>query len=229
MSGGNGDPGGVMQKTTCMGFCICSAAGFEREDSGLEKKILGHMPEHKFSAYGAEEGELSVRALNAYGIMHHAIRIVAVAEPEGMAKLMNGFFFHPVGQWRTPPFGITVRVSAQPVGGDHGSFATELGFAKDVFEDGAEEIQVGYPQDLQGIRRADVEKLLEDQIGVVLLSGSIQCMGRKALIFNDSHFRSEVDLDAFGNAVQMQHNDIAQGYHVDDSGAGDHGFAHYCL
>jgi len=109
------------------------------------------MPDHEFTTGRAEKGELAVGALQADRVLHYAIRISTMSEAKCMAQFVNGFFFQAAYERRAADFRTAVGVAAQTITGDNGTLAFELGLAKYKGEDGAEEVDMGDPQDLERI------------------------------------------------------------------------------
>jgi len=109
------------------------------------------MPDHEFTTGRAEKGELAVGALQADRVLHYAIRISTMSEAKCMAQFVNGFFFQAAYKRRAADFRTAVGVAAQTITGDNGTLAFELGLAKYKGEDGAEEVDMGDPQDLERI------------------------------------------------------------------------------
>jgi len=85
---------------------------------------------HVLPATGAEAGAFDIEALDGVAGRHHAFPVVAVAQAESVAELVDRFFEQAlpeqVGTGRQ-----AVELFAQAVRGDQRAGALELGFAED--------------------------------------------------------------------------------------------------
>ena len=103
---------------------------------------------------------------------HDAAPVKAMAEPNDMAKLMDGFldqaFPKQIGIWRQ-----TIELLPQTMNGNEGAAAAELRLAKQESQDGDKKVQVRYTE----ARRLDVagQRLhaLQDSRGIVLVAARI--------------------------------------------------------
>ena len=127
------------------------------ELSNLQKEVGAEMPDHEFTTYRAEKGELAIGALQSHRILHDAIRISTMFQTKGMAQLVNGLFFQTAYKRRAADIRVTVGVAAQTITGDNGTLAFELGLTKYKGEDGVEEVNMGHPQDLECIWSCGVD------------------------------------------------------------------------
>ena len=176
------------------------------------------MPDHEFATGRTEVGEFAIGALQADRVLHDAIWIGAMFQAKGMAQFVDGLFFQTIYERRAADCGITVGIAAQTITRDNGTLALELGLTKYKGEDGIEEVHMSQAQDFKGIRSRLVDQLPQNQIGVVLLSTSIQSIDWNSLIGTNLNWQVELLLDAFCDDFKMFIAHIPQGYQVDELG-----------
>jgi hypothetical protein len=100
-------------------------------------------PTEKFTAGGAEISHFGISITNAGGGVHHAGAPPTVGKSSRVTEFVKSGLYQPL-QKKLLIFLVAVKLWAEPMERDDCTSAFHLGGAKDVFEDGNEEIYLCY-------------------------------------------------------------------------------------
>ncbi len=120
-------------------------------------------------AGAAEHGFAEVDPFDSVAGGHGAAVVLAVAEIEGVAEFVDGFFQEALAEQGVVAV-EAVELLVEAVGGDYGARASHLSFAENVLENGDVEIEVGDGEDAPVLRADQRLHAAEDFGRMVLLA-----------------------------------------------------------